>query len=77
LPAVTVKLHVVSLAEWLVCHGSHDSADRLFQRWLAADPARRPDFDEGRSLGLRGERPGVSMSRWVTVGWSSSVLGQA
>jgi hypothetical protein len=74
LPDVTIDLYVVDLAEWLVCRGDKEQAARLVERWLAKDPVRRSEFDAGRSLGERGERPGVSAGRWVTVGWSSAVL---
>lgn len=77
LPEVTVDLYVVDLAEWLVCGGNRDQAARLVERWLAKDPARRAAFETGCSLGQQGKRPGVSMSQWVSVGWSSVVLGLA
>ncbi|MEV0133712.1 hypothetical protein AB0H83_35270 [Dactylosporangium sp. NPDC050688] len=74
-PDVTVSLYVVDLAEWLVCKGNQEQAVRLVERWLAKDPGRQPDFETGRALGHEGERPDIFMSQWVTVGWSSAVLG--
>jgi len=75
LPLVTIDMYVVDLAEWLVCRGSHDAAARLVRRWLAENPARRPEFEAGRSLGERGERPDVSAGQWVRTGWTGAVLG--
>jgi hypothetical protein len=74
-PDVTVDLYVVDLVEWLVSKGNQEQAAQLVERWLTRDPSRRPGFETGRSLGYEGERPGVSMSQWVAVGWSSVVLG--
>jgi hypothetical protein len=71
---VTISLYVVDLVEWLVCSGQREAAVRLVERWLAEDPARRSDFETGRSIGERAERPGASAGQWVGAGWSSAVL---